>query len=614
MSGMRLLSACFALLSRRDHGRLIAITVAQMATAFLDLIGVLLLGLVSVLSLSVVSNVPPPALVERILSLGKLESVSPEVVAAGLAGLAGLALITKSIVAALLTRRTYRFLAFRQAALSAHLTRTLLSRPLIQIQTRATQDAAFTIIMATQAVMLGILGAASAAAAEVTLLVIMGVGLFAVDPVVTVFAVGFFGVVAVLLQRSLSGWASRMGKESADLDIQAYQAIQEAIASYREISVSDRRNFYVSRIQDLRWRTASIAADSQFLLLLPKFTYEIALVIGALLLAVSQVMTKDLLAAVGVIAIFLVAAARVMPAVMRLQVATLSIRRSEAPARKALQLAADMGDSKIATAPSVSVDASEIRRSIEEGYPDFTPEINARDLEVHYPGSVRPAITQVTFDISPGCSVALVGSTGAGKSTLADLVLGVLPPSMGSIHIGGMAPTLAAKQWPGGIAYVPQEVALINGSVRQNVMLGLPPDAFGDERVWRALDRAQLSAFLREGRDGLDTLVGEGGTRLSGGQRQRLGVARALFTDPRLLVLDEATSALDAETEDSLVETIKDLEGAVTTIIVAHRLATIRHCELILFLEEGRVAARGNFEEVREQSPSFARQANLLGL
>jgi ABC-type multidrug transport system fused ATPase/permease subunit len=155
---------------------------------------------------------------------------------------------------------------------------------------------------------------------------------------------------------------------------------------------------------------------------------------------------------------------------------------------------------------------------------------------------------------------------------------------------------------------------MVTGSVRENVGLGLPREAIDDGWVWEALERAHLAQFLKESREGLDTLIGEHGIKLSGGQRQRLGVARALYTKPKLLVLDEATSALDAETERAIAATLRGLEGAVTTVTVAHRLATIRHCDLVVYLEGGQIIASGDFDEVRRMAPNFDQQAHLLGL
>jgi ABC-type multidrug transport system fused ATPase/permease subunit len=233
---------------------------------------------------------------------------------------------------------------------------------------------------------------------------------------------------------------------------------------------------------------------------------------------------------------------------------------------------------------------------------------------VRYPDAQDWALRHVSLVIPSGASVALVGSSGAGKSTLADVILGVIHPQEGVVRVADIPPQQAIARWSGSMAYVPQAVALVEGSIRQNVALGIADDHVDDDLVWEALERARLDVFLRETREGLSTEVGERGVRLSGGQRQRLGIARALYTRPRLLVLDEATSALDAETELAIVQTLKDLEGAVTTITIAHRLATVRTVNKIVFMKDGRVVSEGSFEDVRSVVPDFDRQASLLGL
>ena len=612
MTVIQIIRESFSLLSKRHKWMLVAITVVQMATGFLDLAGVLLLGVVSVLSLAAVSGEALPRSVQLAIDRLGWGGMEPVTLAAWLCLGAAAALIGKTVMNALLARRTLRFLANRQAALSGELTAGLLSRPLLEVQAKASQDVAFVLTLGTQAATVGVLGAASSATADVGLLAVLALGLTAIDPLVTIFAILYFGLLALLLQRSLSRWASRMGHEATFVDIESYMAIQEALASYREVMVSDRRGLYVERIQRLRWQSASLSADTQFMGSIPKYVFEASLVVGALALAASQLASKDVAAAVGIVAVFLVAGSRVMPAVMRLQGAGLMIRRAEAPAAMAFGLSRDL---KAQPAPKASsISAVEIRRRLEAGYPDFHPILKVEDVWLTYGGTATPAIAGVSFEAPEGASVALVGATGAGKSTMADILLGVVDPERGSATIGGLASAVAIAKWPGGVAYVPQEVALSNGTVRDNVALGLPRDAIDDEWVWEALERAHLADFLRYGREGLETLIGEKGMRISGGQRQRLGVARALFTKPRLLVLDEATSALDAETEQAIAQTMRDLEGQVTTVTIAHRLATVRHCDLVLYLEAGKLIARGTFTEVRQQSSAFDHQARLLGL
>jgi ABC-type multidrug transport system fused ATPase/permease subunit len=172
----------------------------------------------------------------------------------------------------------------------------------------------------------------------------------------------------------------------------------------------------------------------------------------------------------------------------------------------------------------------------------------------------------------------------------------------------------AISKWPGAIAYVPQNVLISDGTIRTNVALGFPIALATDELVWKALDVAQLSDFVRSLEGGLDAQVGENGAKISGGQRQRLGIARALFSKPQLLVLDEATSSLDSETELKISKAIQNLRGKVTVVIIAHRLSTVRKADNVYYLEDGKIKASGSFEEVRKMSPEFDQQAKLLGL
>jgi ABC-type multidrug transport system fused ATPase/permease subunit len=374
---------------------------------------------------------------------------------------------------------------------------------------------------------------------------------------------------------------------------------------------------YVDRFRGLRWQAATAQADVQIMSQVSKYVFEIALVLGGGLLAISQLFTRDAAAALSVIVVFLAAASRMMPSLLRMQSSSLNIRSYAGIAELTFALAKELEEEKRENLKTITFD-SETRGRVElglrDGHSEFVAHVRLEEVELTYPSASVPAISGITLNINEGTSLALVGSTGAGKSTLADLILGILAPDTGRIRIGGDEPSVAITQSPGAITYVPQDISLVNGTIRDNVALGLPPDLVLDDRIWEALERSQLSAFLTEQRDGLDTVVGEHGMRLSGGQRQRLGLARAFYTRPKLIVLDEATSALDAETEQAVSQTLVDLEGDVTLIIIAHRLATIRHCDQVAYLDHGRMAAIGTFEEVRDRAPGFDRQAQLLGL
>jgi ABC-type multidrug transport system fused ATPase/permease subunit len=244
----------------------------------------------------------------------------------------------------------------------------------------------------------------------------------------------------------------------------------------------------------------------------------------------------------------------------------------------------------------------------------FEPSVELKNVSFGYPGRLQPAIANVSLKILAGESLAVTGPTGAGKSTLVDLILGVTTPDSGQIDIAGERPANAVALWPGKISYVPQEIFILNRSVRENVTPGIEPNTVDDRLVWRALERAHIAGFVKDELGGLDAILGEEGSQLSGGQRQRIGIARALYSEPGLLVLDEATSALDTETEKAITETVRELHGEVTMIIVAHRLSTVRNATSVIFLEDGVVTARGTFDEVRKNSPRFNSQAELAGM
>jgi ABC-type multidrug transport system fused ATPase/permease subunit len=604
--------ASLRLLGRRDR-RLLALAAAvQMATSLLDLVGVVLLGMVGSLAVSASSGQPPPAPIAKALSHLGLTGLSTGVLIAWLAGAAAVLLLTKSVLSPLLITRSMRFLARREALVSAGLAGKLFSRPLSFIQQRSSQETAVALIRSVNAATTQVLGQLVIAAAEAALLVALAVMLFAVNPLVALAAVAFFGLLSVGMQRMLGNRARDFRARSRKADLASLVAVQEAVGAYREITVADRRALYVDRIRRLRMRAAEAGASSQIIALMPKYVAEAALILGAFALAAVLFSSQPLAVAAGTFAIFLAAATRIMPSLLRLQSAALAIRAAAGEAAPTFALADSLDYSGIEVHRESSRESADAAQPDE--HPDFAPSISLRDVTFTYPSSERPALCGVSVDISPGCSLAVVGSSGAGKSTLADVILGVLSPQDGDVAVGGLPPGEAVQRWPGGIGYVPQDVMLSNDSLRANVALGIPGEFVEEGLVWEALRMAHLDEFVRALPEGLDTQIGERGLRLSGGQRQRLGIARALFSRPRLLVLDEATSALDAETEHAITEMLEELGDTVTTVVVAHRLSTVRHCDLVAYLEDGRILAAGKFTDVRALVPALERQATLMGL
>ena len=254
------------------------------------------------------------------------------------------------------------------------------------------------------------------------------------------------------------------------------------------------------------------------------------------------------------------------------------------------------------------------KNSLDLLHKGFVPQVEIRNSSLTYPENSEPSVSKVSLTVPSGSTLAFVGPSGAGKTTIIDILLGVLEPQEGEILISGKKPADASKIWPGSIAYVPQDIAIARGTIRENVALGYPREIASDELVFDALKVAGLDAFVRSLKDGMDTVVGERGAKISGGQRQRLGIARAMFTKPALLVLDEATSALDGETELQVSDAIRNLRGSTTVILIAHRLSTVRDADKVVYMANGRIMASGTFEEVRGQVSDFDHQAVLMGL
>jgi ABC-type multidrug transport system fused ATPase/permease subunit len=602
--------ASLALLLPRDRRKLFLAACLQATTGVLDVIGVLLLGFVATLGTSTIARAPIPAAIQRVIDVLGLTSWSTQAVLAIVGAAAGGFLLAKSFVALYVNRRVLRFLAARQTDVSVRLTRSVLSRPILELQEHSSQQMTYALTDGVNLAMISLLGSTVVGLTEVATLLVLGMALFLVNAVVTVGSVIYFGMIVFLMQRVLGRRMSSLGRTQGESAIAGRALIQEALGTYREIWVLDRREHYSDRVAVLRRINSEAFADTTYISLIPKYMLDAALVVGAFVLVGSQFLLSNSVAAIGTVILFLAAATRVLPSILRLQQAVLILGSSAGAALPTYALAEKLG----AHLSTGSLAAQDSFPASNRPGDHLDGTIDVSDVWLTYPGSRAPAMRGISLKAAAGTSIALVGPSGAGKSTLADLIMGVLEPDSGTALLGGVRPIEAIGRWPGAIAYVPQSVFIADGTVRANVALGLPESVVDEAAVWKALARAQLEGFVRGLPNELDTEVGENGTRLSGGQQQRLGLARALYTEPRLLVLDEATSSLDAETEHAVTEVVTSLHGTVTTVVIAHRLSTVLHASLVFYLEDGALVSSGTFAEVRAAVPRLELQAKLSGL
>ena len=571
----------------------------------LDLLGVAIIGILGALAVSGVQSKQPGNRVSAVLELLGLDSFSFQKQAAILGLAAAIILIGRTLFSIFFTRRTLFFLSRRGAVISSTLISRLLSQSLITIQSRTTQQTLYSVTQGVTVITLGVLAATVNLSADCSILIVMAAGLFAVDPSIAISTFIVFSAIGFLLYRLMHQRARKLGIQESELALKSSEKIVEVLSSYREAVVRNRREYYAREIGKLRLEFADTLAEVSFLPSISKYVIETTVVLGALIISAVQFYLQDAGHAVATLAVFLAAGTRMAPAVLRVQQSSISIRGSLGAASPTLDLIELLGTDHLES-PVIDV--------VDTAHVGFDSSVTLESVEFTYPEKAAPAVKNASFSIQPGQSVAFVGSSGAGKTTIVDILLGVLTPNSGSVKISNVAPLVAVVKWPGAVSYVPQDVTISNGTIRENVSLGFSSEFVSDEMVWDALDIAQLSDFVKQLPDKLDTKVGERGTKISGGQRQRLGIARAMFTKPKLLVLDEATSSLDGQTESDISDAINILKGDVTVVMIAHRLSTVRHADMVVYLDQGKILAQGTFEEVRAQVPDFDKQAQLMGL
>jgi ABC-type multidrug transport system fused ATPase/permease subunit len=593
------------ILSHADQKKLVAIAVLQVCMSALDLLGVIAIGLLGALSVTGLQSLEPGNRVSTVLESLHISGFSFQMQATIIGVGAVILLVGRTILSVFFTRRILFFLSRRGAKISSSLISRLLAQPLLTVQGKTTQETLYAVTKGVELIVLQVIASGVVLVSDASLLVIMAIGLFIVDPTTAVGTFVIFSVIGYFLYRFMHVRAGALGIKSSRLQIVSGEKIVEVFGSYRESVVRNRRDFYAREIGKLRFELADALAEVSFLPYVSKYVIETSVILGALLLGATQFILQDATHAVATLAIFLAAGSRIAPAVLRIQQGSILIRGNLGQAAPTLNLIDELGDAPMIENVDDTVDL------IHEG---FDSQIKIVGASLTYPGKPYPAISEITLTIPSGSSVAFVGPSGAGKTTVIDVLLGVLQPDEGNVSISGLPPLAAISRWPGAVSYVPQDVVICAGTIRENVAMGYPLESATDELVMSALKVSHLDTFVASLPDGVDTQVGERGTKLSGGQRQRLGIARAMFTRPHLLVLDEATSSLDGETEASISEAIHTLRGSTTVVMIAHRLSTVRDADIVVYLSDGAVVATGTFEKVRNAVPNFDHQAKLMGL
>lgn len=593
------------LLTPKERLRVVYVILIQVFLGLLDLLGIALVGLLGGLAVSGVGSKQPGNRVQAALNLLNLDQLTLQQQTMALGGMAAVVLVGKTVISIYFVRRIAFFLSRRGALISSKLVSKVLSQSLIDLQSKSMQQTMYAVTTGVDVIVIGILNSLVLIISDTSLLLILSIGLFVVDPIISISTFAIFGFVALSLYKLLEVKSKYLGRRQAELSIINSERTFEVLSSYRELVVRDRRSFYAREIGKIRLELADTLAEKSFLPNLSKYIIEVTFVLGALFIGGIQFILNDASRAVAVLAVFLVASTRISPAILRLQQSSLIIKSSAGSAEPTLNMIDELAN----VSP-----LDEVNDSIQTDYEGFIPEVIISNVFFRYPEKELSALSAIDLKIISGEATAVVGNSGAGKTTLIDVLLGVIQPDSGFVKINNLTPREAIQNFSGAIAYVPQDVVVINGTIRDNICMGYLSENIPDEAIKWAIEVSQLKSFVDSLPNGILSHVGDRGTKISGGQRQRLGIARALLTRPKLLVLDEATSALDGETESNVTEAIRSLKGQVTVVMIAHRLSTVRQADRVVYMADGKIVSQGTFEEVRNSVPDFDRQAQLMGL
>jgi len=595
----------FSILKREEKFKLSFMLLAQVIIGLLDLFGVILIGLLASLSINGLTAKASGSKVTQVLGYLNLgsETLQRQITVVGI--LAAALLTIKTLTTLYFSKKMLYFLSNKAAALTSELLGRLLNMSLIELRSKSLQEMMFALTQGVRVITVDVLGGFITLLADISLLIVLSASLFIVNPLVALISFCIFGVTAAVLFKVMHIKAYQLGNDQAQYGIESQQRIFEVVTGFREIYAKRRLGYYYSEISKLRYTLSNAIAGLAFLQNISKYIIELSLVLGSLVIAGVLFITQTASHALAVLAIFLTASTRIAPAVLRIQQSAIQIKGSTGTSQPTLDLVEFLASSE-PVSPAV--------RKLDCTHDGFQPTIRARHLNFKYPGKEEFALKDVSFDISAGDFIAIVGPSGGGKTTLVDVILGLLNPESGEISISGQTPRNALDKWPGSVGYVPQDVFIMNATIRENIGVGYTADEYESSMIDEAIKMSQLQEMIGGLSNGVETFIDDRGTSISGGQKQRIGIARALFTNPKLLILDEATSALDGETEAAFTQAIHALKGKVTIILIAHRLSTVRNADSIIYMDSGQILGQANYEKLREHLSAFDQQAKLMGL
>lgn len=484
--------------------------------------------------------------------------------------------IVKNLYLMLMYDIQYRFVYSNQHKLSNRMMKCYMDQPYTYHLTHNSADLIRNIMSDTMSFFSAVQGILQLIT-EMSVCIAIAVFLFITDKMITIGICALLIIFLLAFLRTLQKKIKYMGMESRKYNAAVNKCILQGLEGIKETKVMGREEYF-ENLFDENYKNFSECQRKYFVLsLFPKPITESVCIIGMMIIIGIKVYSgADVTQFVPTMAVFAMAAFRMLPSFNRITNSVSTIIFNWA------------------SVGALYEDIREIDQIYEKGKRvdtgnelNFKQKIEIKNVSFHYPDAETNVLQDITLEIPKNSSVGLIGASGQGKSTLVNIILGLLDPQAGAICVDGKDIRSASGAWHDKIGYIPQSIYLLDETIRSNVAYGISEDQIDDEKIWKALDDAQMKEFVQELENGLDTVVGERGTRLSGGQIQRIGIARALYHDPEVLIFDEATSALDSETERAVMNAVNQLLGTKTMIIIAHRLSTIKNCNYIYEIVDG---------------------------
>jgi ABC-type multidrug transport system fused ATPase/permease subunit len=602
---LKAIKASLAFMWPKERSKWFFLTTFRALLSFLDLAGILAIGFIIASTAIFLTSGSDP---NRVINVGGIEipavnAVSLPWVSAGVIVL----FLSKAVFSLLLTRASALFIAKIESRAAKEIVEISLGSDLTTARFRSREEVAFAVQVGAPSAFTVLFNQVGTIVAEGALFIVVAAGFFFVDPIITIAAIAYFGLIAWAIQFFVGTLMNRAGERLKSGTILANATISDLMSVFRELSVLGKRDVYISRVYKHRSETSMNGAVQYFLSGMPRYVIESALLVGLALFVVAQALSGDIVASAATIGVFLSGGFRLTAAMLPLQSALLTIKGVVPQANAAHEILRGRNN-------SFGIhDASKSKQParLEIQNPGEGVAVEFRGVSFTYPGQAEPTLSDVSFEIKPGSQVALIGPSGAGKSTIADVMCGLLSPSKGEVSLSLENGEISNDSLP-SVSYVPQRPSLVSGSIVSNVALGVENDFVDESRVMECLSRAHLLEVIDALPEGIHSDLGKLQDSLSGGQAQRLGLARALYTCPSLLVMDEATSALDAESESEIAKALNELRGSVTVVLIAHRLNTIQHADQVFLIEQGKVSDHGKFKQLLSRNENVRRLVDLM--